>query len=290
MTSVAFVIIAHRGPEQLGRLTRRLLAPGTAVHLHVDARTPDAVHAEIVARLPQDERLSLLPRVPTPWSGWGPVEATLRGLAAALEGPAGHIALLSGQDYPLRPAAQIAAFLAEHRGRSFVPSWRMPSDLYGPSGGMFRLRYWHAPIRRRRFRIPIPRRYPAGVEPYGGSAFMVLDRDSARAVLDFTRARPDVVRFHRHVWAVDEHYIQTALHNTARRDAVIDENLWHLEFSPPARHPRTFTAADFPALAASARDSSDAGGRSRAKLLARKFDADLDARVLDLIDTELLDA
>jgi hypothetical protein len=119
---------------------------------------------------------------------------------------------------------------------------------------------------------------------------MVLDRESAQAVLDFTRARPDVARFHRHVWAVDEHYIQTALYNTARRDAVIDENLWHLEFSPPGRHPRTFTTADFPELVAAGRRSSSAGGRSRAKLLARKFDTGVDARVLDLIDAELLDA
>ena len=288
VTRVAFLVIAHKGPAQLGRLTRRLLAGPSEVHLHVDARTADDRHAEILAALPADERLHLLDRVPTPWSGWGPVEATLRGLEAILRRPAEHVVLMSGQDYPLRPAAAIAEFLGAHPGRSFVAGWPMPSPLYGRGGGMFRLRRWHVPMRRRRVRLPFPRRYPAGVRPYGGSAFMVLDRASAQAVLDFARERPDVTRFHRHVWAADEHFVQTALHNSPGRDAAIDENLWHIEWPPGARHPHTFDATDYPRLRRAARDGSDAGGAARAKLFARKFDADHDAHVLDLVDGELL--
>jgi hypothetical protein len=290
VTRVAFLVIAHKGPAQLGRLTRRLLAGPSEVHLHVDARTPDDRHAQIVAALPTDERLHLLERVPTPWSGWGPVDATLRALEAILRRPADpdHLVLMSGQDYPLRPAAAIAEFLGAHRGRSFVASWPMPSPLYGRGGGMSRLRRWHVPVGRRRLSLPLPRRYPAGVRPYGGSAFMVLDRASAQAVLDFARGRPDVTRFHRHVWAADEHYVQTALHNSPRSDAVIDENLWHIEWAGGAKHPRTFEARDFPRLVRAARGNSDAGGAAQAKLFARKFDAERDERVLDLVDGELL--
>jgi core-2/I-Branching enzyme len=290
--AVAFLVLAHRGPEQLGRLVRRLLAPGTTVYVHVDRRTAPGVHDAIVAALPDDERVHRLARVATPWSAWGPVEATLRGLETILAGPAppAHVVLLSGQDYPLRPAGAIAGFLAEHPGRSFVASWPMPSALYGRGGGMFRLRYWHTPMRGRRLRIPIPRRYPAGVRPYGGSAFMVLDRETARAALEFTRGRPDVARFHRHIWAVDEHHIQTAVHNSPRADAVIGENLWHMEWTPGAAHPHIFTSADFERLAHAAGHSSAAGGEARAKLFARKFDVERDARVLDRIDAELLDA
>lgn len=290
--AVAFLILAHRGPDQLGRLVRRLLAPESAVYVHVDRRTAPAVHDAMIAALPSGDHLHRLDRIPTPWSSWGPVEATLRGLEAILRAaqPPEHIVLLSGQDYPLRPAGAIAAFLAEHPGRSFVATWPMPSELYGPGGGMFRLRYWHAPIRRRRFRVPIPRRYPAGVRPYGGSAFMVLDRETAQAVLDFTRDRADVARFHRHIWAVDEHHVQTALHNSPREAAVIGENLWHMEWEPGSAHPHTFTADDYARLADAAHNSSEAGGEARVKLFARKFDSALDVRVLDRIDAELLGA
>jgi hypothetical protein len=290
--AVAFLILAHRGPDQLGRLVRRLLAPETAVYVHVDRRTAPAVHAAMLAALPAHDDLYQLERVPTPWSAWGPVEATLRGLETILRSasPPEHIVLLSGQDYPLRPAGAIARFLAQHPGRSFVATWPMPSDLYGPGGGMFRLRYWHTPVGRRRFRVPVARRYPPGVRPYGGSAFMVLDRQTAQAVLDFTRDRPDVARFHRHIWAVDEHHVQTAIHNSPREAAVIGENLWHMEWNPGSAHPRTFGAADYDRLADAAHNSSDAGGEARAKLFARKFDSGYDGAVLDRIDAELLHA
>jgi hypothetical protein len=286
VTEVAFLVLAHRGPAQLARLSRRLLDGPSAVFVHVDRRAPDAVLA------PLPRAVHVLDRIATPWSGWGPVEATLHGLAVVLrECDAGHVVLMSGQDYPLRPASEIAGFLADYEGRSFVARWPMPSPLYGPGGGMFRLRYRHVPFGRRRIRLPLPRRYPRGVRPYGGSAFMVLDRDSAAAVLDFTHRRPDVARFHRHVWAVDEHYVQTALANSPRDDRAIDENLWHIEWPRDGdRSPRTFVRTDFARLEAAAQRSSEAGGRARAKLFARKFDDGVDPDVLDLIDARLLHA
>jgi len=288
--SVAFLVLAHRAPEQLGRLVDRLLASQTAVYLHIDRGTAPALHAAMLDALPTSPRVHLLDRYTTPWASWNHVEATLNGLKTILADPGRpeHIVFLSGQDYPLRPAAEIAAFLSEHRGRTFAATWPMPIDFYGPDGGMHRIRYWHKPIRRRRFRIPIPRRYPPGVRAYGGSAFMVLDRATAQSVLDFTAERADVARYHHHVWAVDEHYIQTALNNSRRADAVIGEHLWHMEWEPGAAHPRTYVEADFERLAVSARHSSEHGGASRAKLFARKFDAERDARVLDRIDAELL--
>jgi hypothetical protein len=257
--SVAFLILAHRGPAQLGRLTRRLLSERTEAFLHIDRRTSARVHAEILAALPADARLRLLERVPTPWSRWGPVEATLRALDAILSASAArHVVLMSGQDYLLRPADAVVDFLADYEDRSFVASWPLPSPLYGRDGGMPRLLHWHAGAGRRRLRVPVRRRYPAGIRPYGGSAFMVLDRASVAAVLEFTRARPDVARFHRRAWAVDEHYIQTALHNSPRSEAAIDENLWHIEWEGAgAKHPRTFRAADAPRLIAAGLRSSD---------------------------------
>jgi hypothetical protein len=291
--NVAFLVLAHRGPAQLGRLAERLLGPGTSVYVHIDRRTDASLAAQIEDALPRNPGVHLLPRVRSAWSSWGPVRATLRGLAGILESPdpPEHVVLLSGQDYPLRPAADLAAFFAGQRGRSFVPSWPMPSRLYDRDGGMYRLRYWHAPLGRRRAWVPIPRRYPRGLRPYGGSAFMALDRDSAREVLAFSAERPDVVRFHRHIWAPDEHFIHTVLHNSRRRDAVVSESLWHIEWPPPpAKHPALLREEAFPRLEHAAHHSSEAGGRSRAKLFARKFDADVDAAVLDRIDDALLRA
>lgn len=289
--AVAFLILAHRAPAQLGRLVRRLLSERTSVHVHIDRRTSPQVHGAMVDALPMDRRVVRLERIRTPWSTWGPVEATLRGLRSILDAPSppGHIALLSGQDYPLRPASAIVDFLAAHEGASFIPTWPMPSRLYDRDGGMYRVRHWHTAIGRRRVMMPVPRRYPAGLRPFGGSAFVVLDRETARAALAFTDAHPDVARFHRHVWAADEHYLPTILENAPEHGTLLNEHLWHIEWPPPpAKHPKVYRVHDFPRLAAAASRSSHAGGASRAKLFARKFDQEIDADVLDRIDAELL--
>jgi hypothetical protein len=290
--AVAFLILAHRGPEQLGRQARHLLSPCSAVYLHIDRKTDPAVFSAIRAALPEHPNLHLLERMSTPWASWNTVEAYLRGLQTIIDAPEPpeHIVLFSGQDYILRPVRQIVDFFEPFAGQTFAATWPMPAEVYGPSGGMWRLRYWHTPIRGRRFHVPIPRRYPAGVRPHGGSAFMVLDRRTARSILDYTREHPEVPRFHRRVWAVDEHYLQTALNNCARADAVIGEHLWHMEWEQGAAHPRTYTLDDFDRLADAARNSSEAGGPARAKLFARKFLDNVDARILDRIDAELLDA
>lgn len=295
---VAYVILAHRAPAQLGRLVDRLVEGGTAkVYLHIDRRTAKAVHGEMVAALPRRSGVHHLPRVASAWAGWGLVEASLSGLRAAVqyspEKPPTHVVLMTGQDYLLRPAAAAAAFFEANRGLSFMPAWPLPSEHYGGDGGLHRVRYWHRAIGRRRLWIPIRRSYPAGLTPHGGPQIMALDHESVRRLLNYSDTHPEAVRFHRHVWVPDEHYVQTVLRSTTPDPAsrLLDENLWHIEWPPPptrSKHPRTFDLEGLPRLLDAARRSSDAGGPSRAKLFARKFDLESAPEALAAIDRELL--
>jgi Core-2/I-Branching enzyme len=287
--AVAFLILAHRGASQTARLASRLLSEQTSVHLHIDKRASAEVYRDIVAALPQSPAMRLVPRVASAWASWGIVDATLTGLRSILNSgiPADHIAIMSGQCYPLRSPDRIADFLSSFADQSFAASWPMPSHVYDGDGGMYRLRYWHMAIRRRRFRLPVSRKFPADLRPYGGSDFMVLARSHARRLLEFTDARTDIVRFHRHVWIPSEHYTQTVLRNLVDNE-VINENLWHTEWVFGAKHPKLYETEDFPRLADAASNSSEAGGRSRAKFFARKFDLERDPRLLDLIDQQIL--
>src|SRR3954471_22137253 len=103
--AVAFLILAHRGPDQLGRQARHLLCARSAVYLHIDRKTDPAVFSAIRAALPEHPNLHLLERVSTPWASWNTVEVYLRGLETIINvpEPPEHIVLFSGQDYILRP-------------------------------------------------------------------------------------------------------------------------------------------------------------------------------------------
>lgn len=280
-TSCAFVVLAHHKPAQALRLIDRLDAP---VFLHVDRGADPAAHGALLAGARERPAVTLLPRHRSGWASWGQVEPPLDGLRAARELDVAHVAVLSGQDYPLVSAAAIQAFSRRHPETSFVPHWRLPTDMWGPDGGMERLRYWHRPVRRRRVRIPVPRRLPAGLTFYGGSAYYMLTRSAIDHLLAFVAARPEVVRFYRHAWTPDEMFIHTALLNSPSATQVANENLWFMDWMPGSKHPKVFGSNGADALLAAAGRESGAGGVARAKLFARKFDADVDAAILDRLD------
>jgi hypothetical protein len=272
-------------------LVERLLGPEVSVFLHVDARANDSVFAEIQRRLETGLAARLLPRVPCRWGGWGIVEAVLLGLREALGASHDfeHFVVVSGQDYPLTPSGTIVDFLRAHDGRSFLAQWPLPSPLWGADGGCDRIRFWHANVRGHKIRLPYRRQYPPGLRPFGGSLYLTLARRAAIHVVEYGNRRPEVLRFHRHVWIPDELYVPTVLMNSEHAVDVIGENLWHIEWPPaPARHPEVLTVDAMPRLRESATSGSAFGGPARRKLWARKFDTAVDGDVLDLIDRDLL--
>lgn len=287
-STCAFIVLAHHKPEQALRLLHRL-APAP-VFLHVDQGADPSVHGRLLTGTAELEWVRMLPRRRSGWASWGLVEPALAGFEAAHGVGASHVVLLSAQDYPLVPLPEIEAFCRRHEDLSFMPFWALPAQLWGRRGGMERLRYWHRPIRRRRFRIPVPRRLPPGLAPYGGAQWFMLSRRAVGDLLHFVDRRPDVVRFYRHAWTPDEMFIHTALLNSPSRERVVNENLWFVRWTPNAKHPQTLGSAEADELLAAAGCPSAVGGQARAKLFARKFDADLDPGILDALDRRALRA
>jgi Core-2/I-Branching enzyme len=280
----AYIIRAHHAPAHLERLVRRLDTPKARFYLHVNRRTDDAVYDEMVERLGDVERVTWLPRVACYWGGFSLLEATLEGVRAVAEGETlpGHVLLLSGQDYPLRSAARIEAFLEERKGTSFLPHWSLPAAAWATEGGgLNRIRWTYLErvrVKTRLLRLPIPRRFPAGFRPYGGMAFWALSGESVAYVDRFVRENPGFMRFFRFVKMPDELFFQTVLMNSPLRDKVENSNLHYLDWSAGTANPAILRKDDLPKLLASE------------KLFARKFDAAVDAEILDLLDREALHA
>ena len=259
----------------------RLAGDGISFHLHVSAITSDETLGEMRAALGRRSDLEWAERVPTYYMGWSMVEGTLSGLRSAVASDPAHVIVLSGQDYPLKPPTAITERLAAAEGKSFVHHYRLPTAAWSrEDDGMRRIRhYWFERPRvlGRPLRLPLwKRRFPDGFVPYGGSAWVALSGEAAQYVLRFVEQNPGVVRFFRNTLIPDELFIQTVLLNSPLRDSIVNDEVHHVDWSANRTSPKTFTASDFPALAASD------------KLLARKFDVKVDAEILDLIDRELL--
>ena len=276
VTRISYVVSAYKLPAQLERLLRRLSAPGVFFAVHVDRKTRRAVYDEMVART-RDLDVVFLPRHVSHWGGFGHVRATLKGIDHIVSEsvPFDYAILLTGQDYPLRSPAAIAAFLADSGERSFMNHWRLPFSPWGKRGGLERIEDWHViTFRRLHLALPVRRRLPLGLVPYGGGAYWCLAKELVDYVHGFVHANPAYVRFFEHAFVPDELFFQTITMNSPLRHSVENENLRYIDWSrEPA--PAVLGQNDMAALL------------STPKLFARKFDERIDSAVLDLLDAHI---
>lgn len=274
---LAYIISAYRNLPQLARLVERVSTERSVVYVHVDKKTDDAEYGVLERTCAGRPGVHLLERHVCHWGGFGHVRATLKGIDALLASGSDfeHVVLLTGQDYPIKPQAEIERFFAGHRGTSFMAYNELPSEWWSPRGGLDRIEYRHSRWRWHHLRLPWKRRFPAGLTAYGGGAYWNLSRACVEYVARFVRSRPDVLDFFQHVDIPDETFFQTVLMSSELAGSVVNDNLRYIDWTRGPR-PACLVAGDLPAL------------RASPKLFARKFDVFHDAEIFDLVDAELL--
>ena len=228
--SVGVTILCHTALERVAQLARHLDAQGCPVVIHVDAAVAEARVAALRARLADLDAVRLCARHRIDWGGWSIVAAQLEAAGDLLAGARAvtHVLALSGACLPLRPMADLEAYLAAHPDTDFIESVHtrhVPWTVGGLEEERFTLWFPFAFKRHRRLfdaavtlqrRLGVRRAMPAGLEPHLGAQWWCLTRATLEAILnDPDRAAID--RFFRRVWIPDESYFQTLARRHARR-------------------------------------------------------------------------
>jgi hypothetical protein len=299
--NLAYIILAHKNPQQLRRLMTRLGDADCTFYVHIDKRSKiEPFRSELTTLPNHQKRIVWVKREECRWGDVGMVKGTLHALSCALRDnrDVDYLVLLSGQDYPIKPVRSIIEFFEEHRRLNFVAYSPMPINRWR-SGGMdriqryhfffkgkrrvyppgYRARTWRGKLLRALLRLvfPLPRKFPTGLQPYGGSSWWCITAETARYVLDFVRKRPDYLRFHAYSMAPDEIFFQTILLNSSSMaETIVNDNLRYIDWTRGGGQPAILTADCFDRLAESP------------KLFARKFDMSVDQVVLDMIDERIL--
>jgi hypothetical protein len=276
---VAYILPVHRGAAQVVRLLHRLATDDTVFVLHVDARAGSTLEQEIVQGAADLASVSFVEPHRCYWGGFGMARAALKCIRRLVVDDVefDYAVLVSGQDYPLRTAPELAQFYAAAEGRSFMHYLPLPApDRWGPRGGLERVQDWHF-IRRRalHLRLPRPRRIPGGLAPYAGESWWSFPREVVEYVDRYVLERPELPRFFEHVLHATEVFFQTIVMNSPHAGSVVNDDLRYIRWEHGLPNPATLTTADVDELFASG------------NLFARKFDVAVDARVLDLIDARL---
>lgn len=282
----AYIILAHRYPDQLLRLVQRLTDDLSLFFIHIDKKA-DAASFNKVFELDNVEPVE---RVRLQWGGFSFVKAILNGLKAVKDSRQNvdHIILLSGQDYPVKDNAAITSFLHTSRHKIFMEHFPLPNHAkWQPGGGMYRVnKYYfglgvHQKFTAKAFNFLaayvsfLKRQIPDSMKPFAGSTWWIIDMYALNYLLEYVDSNPGYVDFHKRTFASDEVFFQSILLNTTDKrlaESICNNNMRLIKWKKDAANPEVLTVNDFEDIA-----KSDA-------LFARKFDMHESAEILDLID------
>ena len=288
--TVVYIVISHRNPEQVVRLVRVLReGPSSRVLVRHDPRGEKLERERIEAAggEPLEDRIKMR------WGGWSQLKLILACLREAAERhDPDWTLILSGQDYPLRPLADIEAGLDASPADARLGSIRRVETRRPAAGDdefFLRCRYRHyarprvfpsrllpGSIRPLAYARDLPplvgvrRTVPAPLTFFASADWLTLGRAGLRAVLAASRHRR-LMRHFRRVAVPSESFFASVLLGDPSLIVEQDDRRF-ASFAHGAAHPDTLTSKDYDRLLASGAD------------FARKFDVTSDSRVLDMLD------
>ena len=220
--TVGFVMLCHTALDRAAQVARHWATRGCPVVVHVDTRVKRGAYDGLVKALSDLSDIRFSGRHACEWGTWGIVGATLEASRLMLrEFPqVRHVYLASGSCLPLRPVAELQAYLEARPRSDFIESVTT-ADVGWTIGGLdverFTLRFPFSWRQQRRLfdvyvrlqrRLRYKRRVPPALVPHLGSQWWCLTRQTLSAILDDPE-RPAYDAYFRKVWIPDESYFQT---------------------------------------------------------------------------------
>ena len=280
----AYIVVAHKNPEQIRRLAAALKNADAHFFLHLDRKADKAPFADALLHSENPNVTFVEPRIAVRWGAFSLVRAILSSIDEVLrtDVPFDYVILMSGQCYPIKPHRQIRDFLRDHDGKQIISALSTRNTWTRAAGRYERyyLNEWPHPLVQKLLavanRLLPKRRFVPGMEPYGGSHHFFLTRDCAAHIAREARDNRRYRRFFQLSEQPAEMFFHTLVMNSPFADDLLNWNPWLIKWTPPAGNPHVLRSDNLPEI------------RASDKLFARKFDIERDASVFDALDEIVL--
>lgn len=288
----AYIILAHKLPDQLYRLVERLDDDLSTFFVHIDIKADSTKFSRLSDF---GDKIQMIKRENIRWAGISMVYAELNALQAIKEFNKSfdRIILLSGQDYPIKSNNFINEFYRTSNYSNFFEHWTLPNyKIWKLRGGMFRVdKYFFGIGKYQKLRAKIlnfiaillpflKRKLPYNLRPYAGWMWWTIDMYALNYILQFLKDHPRYIRYHKYTFAPDEMFMHTILLNSKDEKLLKSISNDYLRFIiwPDfiGAHPKGIEKGNINEVKASK------------ALFARKFDITKDDEILDLIDKNCL--
>lgn len=277
----AYLIMAHNNFYVLEKLLGLLDDPRNEIFIHIDKKTVDFDFRRFGELCRHAPVRFVSNRVDVGWAMPSMVRAELELFRlAAAHGPFGCYHLISGADLPLKTQDQIHELCRDFTVNRLCYAQKLTEwDIY-------RLSRYHRLIpgnnkvsqrlndclTRLQIKLGVDRLARRGMKPYKGGQWGSFSQAAVEHLLKNERKIRSMVRFSS---CPDEVYKQVILINDG---FPVDPEDWrYLVNVPPSPSPITFREGDFDTLIA-----------QEDKVFARKFMADTDSKIVDMIYDHLM--
>ncbi len=242
---VAYLIMAHRDPEQIKRLVDSIYDSGDCF-IHIDKKVDENPFKECLTGY---ERVCFMKnRIRVNWAAWSMVQVymELMDMAYNHKNNYDRFVFLTGQDYPLMTNEEILAEFSANIDTEYVMAYKIststiPTDknkilrkwyFENPFNHPFLRKVW-ASFMYRVFTVHSNRKkltVPLGgkeVEPYFGQMLSAFTRKGAELILDVYKNDKEYNKVMKYVHASVEEYWQTIIFNSDLRKNTVQKGEEH---------------------------------------------------------------
>lgn len=242
---IAYILLAHKDPEQLVRLVSSLKGTGD-FFIHIDKKSNikpfyDCFKSNSTVFL-------LKKRINVTWAGWSMVKAYMLLLQTVIESTNNYdrIVMLTGQDYPLMTNHKIISEFSKNIDIEYVMAYNLvsstvPTDknkllmrwyLDNPFKGDFFQRAYKSVMyhvftkhfKNKELRVPLNGKL---VDPYFGQMLSAFTKEGANLILNTYLHDKKYNKAMKHAFAAVELYWQTIIFNSDLRKNTVQGGAEH---------------------------------------------------------------
>ena len=227
----AICILAHKSPEHLERIVKKIKADNTQIFIHLDKKSniSEFSHIQNATFISTREKVC--------WGGRSMVKAMFNLIEyVVLNIDCEYIIFISGEDYPVIMPKDYDKYI--NIEKNYLEYKKLPKDDWY-SGGMIRIMYYYL------FRCPnsllsricVKLQKLTGIkrninklpfEVYGGSQWININRATAEYIINNWKQYYSFFRF---CMIPDEMIFQTIILNSEQKDSTINTNYRYLRYN-----------------------------------------------------------
>jgi len=273
--------MAHKNPEQLMRLVKRLQHPQFDIYIHIDKKVALS-HFQIISE--EDNVHFIKDRQICNWGGYSFLNAIFHSLNEVLSTSMHYdfINLLSGQDYPIKSNTDIFEYFSRHKGVNFISFddsnvsewWKHANSRYEKYHFTdFRLKGKYL-LQSILNTFSSKRRFPIPLKLYGGSnsTWWTISGACAKYLTELLINNRSLISFLKYTWSPDEFIVASLIMGSDFKEQTINNNLRYIDWSEGKAHPKILLEEDLYSI------------KNSEMLFARKFDTTVDSKIIDHLD------